>query len=101
MKVKQVFKLQRRRLLFDPVLLLATTAMFVANVIPVKDADLSRLEKITIFSNQGHTQDLAGSADFIGLEDFEKPAYSDIQRVARALLGVSIQVEGALRRALN
>ncbi len=75
--------------------------MFSANVISVQDVDLSVLEEITLFGNQADTRGLASSTHFIGLDGFEKSAYSNIQHIAREMLSVSIQVEDNFRRALS
>jgi len=51
------------------------------------------LEEVTIVGSQDQAQGVAGSAHFIGPEELEKFTYSDIQRIAREVPGVSIQIE--------
>lgn len=53
----------------------------------------SALEEVTIIGSQEQAKRLAGSAHFIGTEKLQQFAYSDIQRIAREVPGVSIQIE--------
>lgn len=53
----------------------------------------SPLEEVTIIGSQEQARRLAGSAHFIGTEKLQQFAYSDIQRIAREVPGVSIQIE--------
>ena len=50
-------------------------------------------EEITVVGSQTDARSVAGSAHFIGQEELEKFAYSDIQRIGREVPGVSIQLE--------
>ncbi|TQV85125.1 TonB-dependent receptor [Exilibacterium tricleocarpae] len=50
-------------------------------------------EEITIVGSQDEVRNATGSAHFIGAEELQQFAYSDIQRIARQVPGVSIQVE--------
>lgn len=56
-------------------------------------AQSSHDEEVTIIGQQGNTQAITGSAHYIGPEELREFAYSDIQRIAREVPGVSIQVE--------
>lgn len=51
------------------------------------------LEEVTIVGDKRQSQLITGAAHFIGADDLEKFAYADIQRIAREVPGVSIQVE--------
>lgn len=53
----------------------------------------SPLEEVTIIGSQEQARRLAGSAHFIGTEKLQQFSYSDIQRIAREVPGVSIQIE--------
>lgn len=53
----------------------------------------SALEEVTIIGSAEQARRLAGSAHFIGSEKLQQFAYSDIQRIAREVPGVSIQIE--------
>ena len=50
-------------------------------------------EEITVVGSPAEARDIAGSAHFIGREELEKFSYPDIQRIAREVPGVSIQLE--------
>lgn len=50
-------------------------------------------EEVTIVGQQGDTHAITGAAHYIGPEDLREFAYADIQRIAREVPGVSIQVE--------
>lgn len=58
---------------------------------PPQSSDIS--EQVTVVGSREQVQDITGSAYFIGPEELEKFAYSDIQRIGREVPGVSIQVE--------
>jgi Fe(3+) dicitrate transport protein len=53
----------------------------------------SPLEEVTIIGSQEDARRLAGSAHFIGAKKLQQFSYSDIQRIAREVPGVSIQIE--------
>ncbi|MFT5935380.1 MAG: Fe(3+) dicitrate transport protein, partial [Pseudohongiellaceae bacterium] len=53
----------------------------------------SPLETVTIIGSQEQARRLAGSAHFIGANKLQQFSYSDIQRIAREVPGVSIQIE--------
>ncbi|MFK7864356.1 MAG: TonB-dependent receptor family protein [Pseudohongiellaceae bacterium] len=53
----------------------------------------SALEEVTIIGSKEQAGRLAGSAHYIGSEKLQQFAYSDIQRIAREVPGVSIQIE--------
>ena len=70
-------------------------ALFILNaeVFAEDETAIAFLEEITIVGHRDDAQPSAGSAHFIGPEELEKFNYSDIQRIARDVPGVSIQVE--------
>jgi Fe(3+) dicitrate transport protein len=51
------------------------------------------IETVTIYGNQLKAQEATGAAQYIGEQDLEKFAYTDIQRIIRQAPGVSLQVE--------
>ncbi len=53
----------------------------------------SGYEEVTIVGDKRQSQLITGSAHFIGPEDLREFAYADIQRIAREVPGVSIQIE--------
>lgn len=50
-------------------------------------------DEVTVVGSREQAQSVTGSAYFIGPEELEKFAYSDVQRIGREVPGVSIQVE--------
>lgn len=70
-------------------------ATAVSNMATAQDGEQqsSALEEVTIIGSQEQARRLAGSAHFIGTEKLQQFAYSDIQRIAREVPGVSIQIE--------
>lgn len=58
-----------------------------------EQATSSPLEEVTIIGSQEQARRLAGSAHFIGAKKLQQFSYSDIQRIAREVPGVSIQIE--------
>ena len=67
--------------------------MLNADVLAEDETATAFLEEITIVGHRDDAQQIAGSAHFIGPEELEKLNYSNIQRIAREVPGVSIQVE--------
>lgn len=53
----------------------------------------SSIQEVTIIGSTEQAQRIAGSAHFIGSEKLAQFAYSDIQRIAREVPGVAIQIE--------
>lgn len=53
----------------------------------------THLEEVTIIGSQEKAREIAGSAHYIGQEKLQQFSYSDIQRIAREIPGVSIQIE--------
>ena len=51
------------------------------------------LEEVTIVGTRDDVRDMPGAAHVVGPEDMERFGYTDIQRMARQVPGVSIQVE--------
>jgi len=51
------------------------------------------IQEVTIIGSQEQAQRIAGSAHYIGSEKLAQFAYSDIQRIAREVPGVAIQIE--------
>ena len=74
--------------------LLATAiALTMFNVSAQESPGIKAIETVTIYGNQLKAQEATGSAQYIGEQDLEKFAYSDIQRIIRQAPGVSLQVE--------
>jgi Fe(3+) dicitrate transport protein len=74
--------------------LLATaiaTTMFTA--VAQETPNNRAIETVTIYGNQLKAQEATGAAQYIGEQDLEKFAYTDIQRIIRQAPGVSLQVE--------
>ena len=74
--------------------LLATaiaTTMFTA--VAQETPNSRAIETVTIYGNQLKAQEATGAAQYIGGQDLEKFAYTDIQRIIRQAPGVSLQVE--------
>lgn len=51
------------------------------------------IEEVTIVGSREQAQRIAGSAHYIGSDKLAQFAYSDIQRIAREVPGVAIQIE--------
>jgi Fe(3+) dicitrate transport protein len=51
------------------------------------------MEEITIVGEQSREKQITGAAQYLGQNQLEKLAYTDIQRVLRQVPGVSLQVE--------
>ena len=51
------------------------------------------IQEVTIIGSQEQAQKIAGSAHYISAEKLQQFAYSDIQRIAREVPGVAIQIE--------
>jgi Fe(3+) dicitrate transport protein len=51
------------------------------------------LEEITIVGERNREKQITGAAQYLGQDQLEKLAYTDIQRVLRQVPGVSLQVE--------
>ena len=51
------------------------------------------IEEVTIVGSREQAQRIAGSAHYIGSDKLAQYAYSDIQRIAREVPGVAIQIE--------
>ncbi len=74
-------------------------AQFIAVLItPSAFADATHksdtfLEEITIVGDRTDERQITGAAQYIGPEQLEEQAYSDIQRILRQAPGVSIQIE--------
>jgi len=71
------------------------TQLSHAQALPATDdaSENSHFEEVTIIGDKRQSQLITGSAHFIGPEDLREFAYADIQRIAREVPGVSIQVE--------
>lgn len=72
-----------------PTLLLTLAISSLANA-QEYDAEIG---EVTIIGSKEQAQRIAGSAHYIGIEKLEQFSYSDIQRIAREVPGVAIQVE--------
>jgi len=74
--------------------LLLTLAIAAAStsLVNAQKQDVS-INEVTIIGSQERAQRIAGSAHYIGTEKLQQFAYSDIQRIAREVPGVSIQIE--------
>ncbi len=58
-----------------------------------EEAAAPLLEEVTIIGTRDDVRGMPGAAHVVGPEDMERFAYTDIQRMARQVPGVSIQVE--------
>jgi Fe(3+) dicitrate transport protein len=76
-------------------LTLAIAAATSAISIPLATAqeEDAAIQQVTIIGSQQQAQRIAGSAHYIGAEKLAQFAYSDIQRIAREVPGVAIQIE--------
>ena len=72
-------------------LTLAISALSTS-LVHAQEQDAS-IEEVTIIGSREQALRLAGSAHYIGSDKLAQFAYSDIQRIAREVLGVSIQIE--------
>ncbi|MFK7731622.1 MAG: TonB-dependent receptor family protein [Pseudomonadales bacterium] len=68
-------------------------AMAESDVADEAGSAASGYEEVTIVGDKRQSQLITGSAHFIGPEDLKEFAYADIQRIAREVPGVSIQIE--------
>mgnify|MGYP001196584551 FL=1 len=73
------------------IVLLPTVAMSAHGDEPSQGA--SFVEEVTIVGSRTDARQITGAAHFIGEEELQRFAYTDVQRVARQIPGVSIQVE--------
>ena len=74
--------------------LLATSiALTMFSAIAQETPNNKAIETVTIYGNQLKAQEATGAAQYIGEQDLEKFAYTDIQRIIRQAPGVSLQVE--------
>lgn len=62
------------------------------SLVNAQEQDAS-IQEVTIIGSQEQAQRIAGSAHYIGAEKLQQFAYSDIQRIAREVPGVAIQIE--------
>ena len=62
------------------------------SLVHAQEQDAS-IEEVTIIGSREQALRLAGSAHYIGSDKLAQLAYSDIQRIAREVPGVSIQIE--------
>ena len=72
-------------------LTLAISALSTS-LVHAQEQDAS-IEEVTIIGSREQALRLAGSAHYIGSDKLAQFAYSDIQRIAREVPGVSIQIE--------
>ncbi len=75
------------------VLLTATLPWAWSAVADDENSRVGEFEEVTIVGDKRQSQLITGSAHFIGPEDLREFAYADIQRIAREVPGVSIQIE--------
>lgn len=73
--------------------LAAAVAVIATGAGAEQAAEAVFFEEITIIGSRDQAQATAGSAHFISAEELQRFAYADIQRIARQVPGVSIQVE--------
>ena len=74
--------------------LLATSiALTMFSAIAQETPNNKAIETVTIYGNQLKAQEATGAAQYIGEQDLEKFAYTDIQRIIRQAPGVSLQIE--------
>lgn len=74
---------------------LAAIALLAASLSAFADEGTqpSPIEEVTIVGERGLSDQVLGSATYLGMEELERLGYSDIQRVIRQVPGVSVQVE--------
>ena len=75
---------------------IAVTATLAAISGPLQAAENSApavLEEVTIIGSSEEALKITGSAHYIGKEQLQEFSYSDIQRIAREVPGVSLQIE--------
>jgi len=77
---------------------MSTVALLLAAILPMPialeaESKTQAIEEIIIVGNRETTETIPGAAHLIGPEFLNKFEYSDIQRIARAVPGVSIQIE--------
>lgn len=70
-------------------LLLCATTTTVANAAAAQGL----IEEVTIVGQRDASEQVAGSAHYLGPVELEKLGYSDVQRIIRQIPGVSVQVE--------
>lgn len=77
------------------VAVLISSKVILAQTVAVNDVEFAAnsYEEVTIVGDKRQSQLITGSAHFIGPEDLKEFAYADIQRIAREVPGVSIQIE--------
>tara|TARA_B110000858_G_scaffold198442_1_gene265097 strand:- start:62206 stop:64422 length:2217 start_codon:yes stop_codon:yes gene_type:complete len=75
-----------------PRLLLTLAISAAGTLVNAQEYDAA-IEEVTIIGSQEQAQRIAGSAHYIGTEKLAQFSYSDIQRIAREVPGVAIQVE--------
>lgn len=73
--------------------LAAAVAVIATGAGAEQAAEAVFFEEITIIGSRDQAQATAGSAHFISAEELQRFAYADIQRIARQVPGVSIQME--------
>lgn len=74
-------------------LTLAISAVSTSLVNAQEQQQDDSIGEVTIIGSQEQAQRIAGSAHYIGSEKLQQFAYSDIQRIAREVPGIAIQVE--------
>ena len=75
------------------ILLLAGMAATSTAVADGEADPAALIEEVTIVGSRDNVRQVTGAAHFIGEEQLERFSYTDVQRIARQLPGVSIQVE--------
>ena len=82
--------MQLKKVLSAPIL--AASGLFAITVF-ADGLSQEWLEEITIVGEKNTEKQITGAAQYLGQEQLQKLAYTDIQRVLRQVPGVSIQVE--------
>lgn len=71
----------------------ATLVTVTGSCVLAEEEPAPFLEEVTIVGSRDDVRNMPGAAHVVGPEDLARFAYSDIQRMARQVPGVSIQVE--------
>ena len=69
------------------------TVALAPSLVTAQNSAPTALEELTIIGSQEEALRITGSAHFIGTEQLQQFSYSDIQRIAREVPGVSLQIE--------
>ncbi|MEL7537053.1 MAG: TonB-dependent receptor [Pseudomonadota bacterium] len=77
----------------SPVRQITFSLVFLVSVFGASPAAAEVIDEVTIVGDRETVAEIAGSAYVIDADELARFAYSDIQRIARQIPGVSIQIE--------